>query len=213
MKLKFVYDFPRPSVTATIGLFVQSTSNNNASHVVLGRRGRKDGAYSGYLCLPGGFLDAKVDEKDVFAVVAGKFFSLVEYCLNKVLEPIHTMLGNEDREWIKAQTKPGETVEETAIREVFEETGLTITKDRLQLAHVHSDPDTDPRAHVVNVCYFVMLTAEEAATAVAGDDLEELVIEPVDTANTHTLAFNHNELYIRMLEAVNTKYPETDDND
>ncbi len=211
MKIKYVYDFPRPSVTATIGLFVRSTWNSNAEKIILGRRGRKDGAYSGYLCLPGGFLDAKVDEKDIYAVIGDKFYTIVNWFLDKFIDPIHAMLGSEEREEINKLIKPGETVEDAAIREIFEETGLKIDKSRLELAHVHSNPDTDPRAHVVNICYFVMLKPEEAATAVAGDDLEELVIEDLGHVYNHTLAFNHNDLFDRMREAVDAKYPDTED--
>lgn len=211
MKLKYVYDFPRPSVTATIGLFVQSTWNTNAEKIILGRRGRKDGAYAGFLCLPGGFLDAKVDEKDLYAVIGETFYTIVNYFLNRFVEPIHGMLTGKERNEIKTLCKPGETVENAAIREIFEETGLKIDKSRLELAHVHSDPNTDPRAHVVNVCYFVMLKPEEAEAAVAGDDLEELVIEDLGLVYNHTLAFNHNDLFDRMRDAVDAKYPDSED--
>ncbi|HDI74746.1 MAG TPA: NUDIX hydrolase, partial [Thermoprotei archaeon] len=42
----------------------------------------------------------------------------------------------------------GETVEEAAIREAFEETGIRI--ELLALVGVYSDPSRDPRGHIVS---------------------------------------------------------------
>lgn len=45
----------------------------------------------------------------------------------------------------------GETVENAALREAREETGLEV---RLKnLVGVYSDPDRDPRGHVISICY------------------------------------------------------------
>lgn len=213
MKIKYVYDFPRPSVTATIVLLVKSSWNSNADRVILGRRGRKDGAYSGFLCVPGGFLDAKVDEKDIFATVGDVFYTIKNWFLSKFIEPEHAMLGAEEQAEINKLIKPGETIEQTAIREIFEETGLVVTEDQLELAHVHSNPDTDPRAHVVNVCYFVMLDNNAITEAKAGDDLEELLVESVYDVHNHTLAFNHNEIFRKVFEVAERKYPGTDEDE
>jgi 8-oxo-dGTP diphosphatase len=49
----------------------------------------------------------------------------------------------------------GETVEAACQREVKEETGVAIDKDRLTLIGVYSDPDRDPRGHSVSVAYTV----------------------------------------------------------
>lgn len=213
MKTKYVYDFPRPSVTATIVLLVKSSWNSNADRVILGRRGRKDGAYSGYLCVPGGFLDAKVDKKDIWVSITDTLVSVFNYFKSKIFEPSNYGIieDAEEREFLEKLVKPGETIEQTAIREVFEETGLVITEDQLELAHVHSNPDTDPRAHVVNVCYFVMLDNNAITEAKAGDDLEELLVESVYDVHNHTLAFNHNEIFRKVFEVAERKYPGTDE--
>lgn len=215
MRTRYTYAFPRPSVTATIALFIQSTWNSNVEHVILGRRGRKDGAYSGYLCLPGGFLDAKVDTNDVEIEVQRHHYTSIAGADDDGIDVAELFTDEgvvfEPGKEAEAFNKPGETVEEAAIREIFEETGLVITPDRLELSHVHSAPNTDPRAHVVNICYFVVLKHEEAEKAVAGDDLEELVVESVYNVHTHNLAFNHNELFVKLLDSADRAYPDSED--
>jgi ADP-ribose pyrophosphatase YjhB (NUDIX family) len=209
MKNKYVYDFPRPSVTATIGLFIQSPHRYGPYAALVGRRGRKDGAYAGYLCLPGGFLDAKVEEKDIYIEETDDQES--SFKLGRLIRAIYALATSVKDAFIAKHVKPGETVEQTAIREIEEETGLKITEDRLVLAHVHSNPDTDPRCHVVNICYYVMITEEEANSAVAGDDLEDLEMPLIGDVDSLTLAFNHNEMYRKMLAAVKRDFPDTEE--
>ncbi len=62
-----------------------------------------------------------------------------------------------------------ETVEECAIREAREETGLTVEIDRL--IGVYSHPKRDPRWHNVTAAYLAKsISMEQAAQAKAGDD-------------------------------------------
>lgn len=89
--------------------------------------------------------------------------------------------------------RPGENAVATAVREVKEETNITITPDQLVLFAEYSDPGQDKRAHVTSLCYYAEITEEQAATAKAGDDLKAIewvwvggVIPP--------LAFNHNTI-------------------
>lgn len=90
----------------------------------------------------------------------------------------------------------GETLEETAIREFEEECGIILNGAQLILFHEHSNPKTDPRAHVVNACYIVNLSLEQVERLSPGDDLKELDMVPLDKVNSNygPWAFNHLEL-------------------
>jgi 8-oxo-dGTP diphosphatase len=59
----------------------------------------------------------------------------------------------------------GEKVENAVIREVFEETGLR-TKIK-GIFGVYSDPDRDPRGHIVTVVYLLNV---EGGELISGDD-------------------------------------------
>lgn len=62
----------------------------------------------------------------------------------------------------------GETVENAAIREAKEETGLDITIKKL--VGVYSDRERDPRGHAVSICYLatgkgILCAGDDAASA------------------------------------------------
>ena len=62
----------------------------------------------------------------------------------------------------------GEKVEEAAKRECKEETGLEIELERL--VGVYSDPDRDPRGHVVSICFLARVVGGKLkAGSDAGD--------------------------------------------
>lgn len=91
--------------------------------------------------------------------------------------------------------EPGETIEETAARELEEETGLKGLS--LKMVGVYSTPGRDPRGWTVSVAYAVRV--EDALNAVAGDDAAEAAwFEVVDGAvvlpDGDQLAFDHAEI-------------------
>jgi 8-oxo-dGTP diphosphatase len=81
----------------------------------------------------------------------------------------------------------GETTEQAAARELTEETGLHAVK--LSLIGVYSDPDRDPRGHVISIAYIVAVSdfVPEAA-----DDAAQA--EFVADWEGQTLAFDHNKI-------------------
>lgn len=139
----YTYKYPRPAVTTSVII------TKYKYMVLLGKRQPDAEAYPNAWCIPGGFLNAKVEEDD--------------------LTP---------RPWAAPYEGPervflGETVEEAAIREVKEETNITIEQHELKLFQVRSDPEQDPRGHVVHIIYSVDIS-EYNAMEEAGDDLAEL---------------------------------------
>ena len=89
----------------------------------------------------------------------------------------------------------GETIEETIVREVYEETN--IEAESLGMLYMSSNPYSDPRWHV-DICYFVM-KALEFKKPIAGDDAKEAFWYPYDSTK-YDIAFvqatrNAMELY------------------
>ena len=77
----------------------------------------------------------------------------------------------------------GHTVEETALREAREETGLEIAIERV--VGVYSDPQRDPRGQIISVC---LMAREVGGALKAGSDAEEvrsLKELPVELAFDH----------------------------
>lgn len=82
----------------------------------------------------------------------------------------------------------GERVEEAAIREAKEETGLEITL--IKLLGVYSNPDRDPRGHVISICYLAEGTGELKPST----DACEVLTFSLDIAEKLSLAFDHNKI-------------------
>jgi 8-oxo-dGTP diphosphatase len=80
----------------------------------------------------------------------------------------------------------GETVEQAAVREAAEETGLAVELARL--VGVYSDPDRDPRGHNVSVAFLARVLSGDLSAAT--DASEASVLDPglVD------LAFDHRRI-------------------
>jgi 8-oxo-dGTP diphosphatase len=80
----------------------------------------------------------------------------------------------------------GETVEEAAIREAAEETGLAVEVARL--VGVYSEPDRDPRGHNVSVAFLARVLSGELAAATDASEVALLDPGSVD------LAFDHSRI-------------------
>ena len=80
----------------------------------------------------------------------------------------------------------GETIEQAAVREAFEETGLAVTLTAL--LGVYSDPARDPRGHTCSVVFL----GEAWGQASAGDDAANAGI--FDPAEPPPLAFDHQRI-------------------
>lgn len=81
----------------------------------------------------------------------------------------------------------GETVENAAVREAQEETGLAV--ELVALHGVYSAPDRDPRGHTVSVVFIARATGKLAA----GDDAESVFTAPVNEP-PDDLVFDHRQI-------------------
>jgi 8-oxo-dGTP diphosphatase len=89
----------------------------------------------------------------------------------------------------------GETVEEAAVREAREETGLEV--NLIKLLGVYSEPSRDPRGHTVSICYL----AEGSGTLKAGSDAKDTMLFNLD--QIPRLAFDHNKIIENAMRDIN----------
>lgn len=80
----------------------------------------------------------------------------------------------------------GETVEQAAVRETAEETGLAV--EISGLVGVYSDPERDPRGHNVSVAFLVRVLSGDMQAS--SDASEVAVLEPTSVE----LAFDHAKI-------------------
>ncbi len=85
----------------------------------------------------------------------------------------------------------GETVEQAAVRETAEETGLNV--DLARLVGVYSEPGRDPRGHNVSVAFLARVLHGEPSAASDAAEVAVLDPEPVD------LAFDHRTIVVDAL--------------
>ena len=99
----------------------------------------------------------------------------------------------------------GETLEEAAVREAREETGLEV--ESIAQFHTYSDPRRDPRRHTISTVF----TARAKGSPRSGDDAERAGVFTEKTL-PHSLAFDHGEIlrdYFNFREKIfTTENPE-----
>jgi ADP-ribose pyrophosphatase YjhB (NUDIX family) len=97
---------------------------------------------------------------------------------------------NEPRQWAipGGFCDYGESLEEAAVREAREETGLDV--ELIEQFHTYSDPRRDPRQHNITTVYIARAIG---GTLGAQDDAQDIGIFSEDNLPPQ-LAFDHNEI-------------------
>jgi 8-oxo-dGTP diphosphatase len=94
----------------------------------------------------------------------------------------------------------GESLEDAALRELGEETG--VRNVYLEQLYSFGDPDRDPRARVISVAYYALVAADRAPLS-AGSDASDARWWPV--AKHPPLAFDHGRILEYALERLRNK--------
>jgi len=91
----------------------------------------------------------------------------------------------------------GESAEDAVKREIFEEANLTI--EISDIIGVYSDPDRDPRGHVISICFRAKGQGEEKS----GGDAIDARLFKLDDALKEDLAFDHKKILRKYMECIN----------
>ncbi|MBN2809077.1 MAG: NUDIX hydrolase [Deltaproteobacteria bacterium] len=81
----------------------------------------------------------------------------------------------------------GESLEAAAVREAYEETGLTV--ELTGQFHTYSDPARDPRQHTISTVF----TARGRGRLLAGDDAGKVAVYQPDNLPS-LIAFDHRQI-------------------
>ena len=96
--------------------------------------------------------------------------------------------------------RESESLEEAALRELYEETGVRDVF--LEQLYTFGDPRRDPRGRVVTVAYYALI-ASDHLSVIAGADAAEAAWFPV--SNLPALAFDHKAILDYALERLRNK--------
>ena len=92
----------------------------------------------------------------------------------------------------------GESVEQAAVREAWEETGLNV--ELVELVGVYSNPDRDPRGHTVTIAYIAQTVSGNLK---ADSDAEDAFEFTKDEISDLKLAFDHKTILENALNILN----------
>ena len=87
-----------------------------------------------------------------------------------------------------------------AIRELKEETNLDVNENQIKLVGVYSDPERDPRDHVVDIVYTVELDNSYVDKIKAGDDAKETAFFTIHDLFNIDLAFDHAQILMDWIK-------------
>jgi ADP-ribose pyrophosphatase YjhB (NUDIX family) len=112
-------------------------------------------------------------------------------------EPYHGMLALPG-----GFVRPGESLEDTAKRELAEETGLDAAALPLQQVHTYSRPDRDPRGRVITTAFLAI--APNLPEVIGGTDASGADWVEIEQSLGSRLAFDHQQILSQTLERART---------
>jgi 8-oxo-dGTP diphosphatase len=89
----------------------------------------------------------------------------------------------------------GETVENAAIREAKEETGVDI--ELKKLFNIYSNADRDPRGHTITIVYIATGNINDMKS---GSDAEDILLCSFEELTSLKIAFDHEKILTDILE-------------
>jgi len=97
--------------------------------------------------------------------------------------------------------RPAETLDEAALRELAEETGMEIASQPTQFG-AYGDPGRDPRMNVVTVAYLAVV--RDVGAVAGGTDASEAALMPVSAVLNEdlALAFDHADIVRDAVERI-----------
>lgn len=94
--------------------------------------------------------------------------------------------------------REGEPLDQAALRELEEETGVDGKRLHLEQLKTYGDPERDPRGRVITVAYLAL--GPDLPAPVAGTDARDARWLPVSSALDSDLAFDHRVILSEALE-------------
>lgn len=86
----------------------------------------------------------------------------------------------------------GEKVEDAALREVKEETSLSV--ELVDILGVYSDPSRDPRGHIMSTVFIGKISDNDKNEAKAGDDAGAIQWIDLEDVNNKSFGFDHKTI-------------------
>jgi 8-oxo-dGTP diphosphatase len=101
--------------------------------------------------------------------------------------------------------RDGETLDQAALRELGEETGVDGRELHLEQLHAYSDPQRDPRGRVITIAYLAL--GRHLPVPVAGTDARAARWVPVPTVlgRSDALAFDHHDILRHALDRARSR--------
>lgn len=91
-----------------------------------------------------------------------------------------------------------EDIEDTAVRELREETGIVISKEQLQFIGPFSKKNRDPRGRYVSMAYYAWVDITDIKSGTAGDDAGAIALYDLKDVLNEELAFDHKDIVIAL---------------